>query len=159
MCLTATADGGKKKPFFVFKGGKRDVKRLNEESKAKCFVTSSVNGWKDDNLTKQYCREVVGTFTFDLRRMLAWDAFSCHLTPSVKELLTKGKVDPVNVPREYTKYIQAPDVSWNKPIQEYLRKMYDIWLAEEDHQLTAQENMRGPSRQQMIEWVLEAWKK
>ena len=38
VCLTATADGVKKKPFFVFKGAKRDVKRLNEEYKARCNV-------------------------------------------------------------------------------------------------------------------------
>ena len=33
VCLTATADGAKKKPFFVFRGAKRHVKRLNEEYK------------------------------------------------------------------------------------------------------------------------------
>lgn len=44
-------------------------------------------------------------------------------------------------------------------MKEYLREMYDTWLAEEDHQLTPQGNMRAPSRQQTIEWVLEAWKK
>ena len=113
----------------------------------------------DEPLTEQYCREVIGTFTFGSRRLLAWDSFSCHLTPGVKELLNKGKVDPVIVPGGCTKYIQAPDVSWNKPMKEYLREKYDTWLAEEDHELTAQGNMRGPSRQQMIEWVLDAWRK
>ena len=44
-------------------------------------------------------------------------------------------------------------------MKEYLREMYDTWLAERDHELTAQGNIRGPSRQQMIERVLEAWKK
>ena len=37
--------------------------------------------------------------------------------------------------------------------------MHDDWLANEEHSLTAQGNMRAPSRSQMIEWVLEAWKK
>lgn len=159
VCLTATADGTKKKPFFVSRGAKRDVKRLNEEYKGKCIVASSASGWMDEPLTEQYCREVIGTFTFGSRRLLAWDSFSCHLTPRVKELLNKGKVDPVIVPGGCTKYIQAPDVSWNKPMKEYLREKYDTWLAEEDHELTAQGNMRGPSRQQMIEWVLDAWRK
>ena len=36
-----------KKPFFVFKGGKREVKRLNEEFKGKCSVATSVSGWMD----------------------------------------------------------------------------------------------------------------
>lgn len=58
VCSTATADGGKKKPFFVFKGAKCDVKRLNEDYRTKCVVASSDNGWMDETLTEQYCREV-----------------------------------------------------------------------------------------------------
>ena len=87
VCLTDTADGGKKKPFFVVKEAKRDVDRLNEEYKARCIVANSAGGWMDEPLTEQYCREVIGTFTFGSRRLLAWDSFSCHLTPGVKELL------------------------------------------------------------------------
>ena len=34
----------KKKPFIVFKGPKRDVKRLNEEYQSKCIVASSDSG-------------------------------------------------------------------------------------------------------------------
>ena len=37
--------------------------------------------------------------------------------------------------------------------------MYDKWLAENEHELTAQGNMRAPSRRQMVTWVLEEWKK
>ena len=44
-------------------------------------------------------------------------------------------------------------------MKEYLREMYDNWLAESEDQMTAHGNMKGPSRQQMIAWVLEAWKK
>ena len=43
-------------------------------------------------------------------------------------------------------------------MKEYLREMYDNWLAESEHQMTAHGTMKGPSRQQMIAWVLEAWK-
>ena len=113
VCLTATFDGVKKKPFFVFRGAKRDVKRLNEEYKARCIVTSSASGWMDEPLTEQHCHEVIETVTFCSRRLVyvAWDSFSCHLTPGVKELLSKSKVDPVIVPGGCTKYIQAPDVS------------------------------------------------
>ena len=87
VCLTDTTDGGKKKPFFVFKRAKRDVKHLNEEHKARCIVASSAGSWMDEPLTDQFCCEVIGTFTFGSKRLLAWDSFSCHLTPGVKELL------------------------------------------------------------------------
>ena len=56
VCLAAAADGTKKKPFFVFKGGKREVRRLNEEFKGKCSVATS--GWMDEELTERYCRKV-----------------------------------------------------------------------------------------------------
>ena len=36
--------------------------------------------------------------------------------------------------------------------------VYDNWLAESKHQMTAHGNMKGPSQQQMIEWVLDGWK-
>ena len=59
-----------------------------------------------------------------------------------------------------TKFIHAADVSWNKPIKEHLGEMYDKWLAEKEHELTAQGNMPAPSRRQMVTWVVsEAWKK
>ena len=54
---------------------------------------------------------------------------------------------------------QAADVSWNKPIKEHLDEMFDKWLTEDEHELTAQGNERAPSRRQMVTWVLEAWKK
>ena len=59
----------------MFKEGKREVKRLNEEFKGKCSVAISVSGWMDEELTEQYCREVLGVFTFGTRRLLAWDSF------------------------------------------------------------------------------------
>ena len=112
-----------KKPFFVFKGAKRDIKRLNEKYQSKCIVASSDSRWMDEALTEQYCREVIGTFSFGTRRLLAWDAFRCHLTPPVNDILNRAKVDSVIIPGGCTKFIQAPDVSWNKPMKEYLRQI------------------------------------
>ena len=37
--------------------------------------------------------------------------------------------------------------------------MYDRWLADGTHELIVHGNMRALPRWQMIEWVLEAWKK
>ena len=112
----------------------------------------------DEEPAERYCREVLGVFTFGARRLLTWDSFRCHLTPAVKNLLNKGKIDSAIVPGGCTKYIQAHNVSWNKHMKEYLREMYDLWLADGTHELTAHGNMRAPPRWQMIKWVLEAWK-
>ena len=74
-------------------------------------------------------------------------------------MLSKGLIDPAIVPGGCTKFIQAPDMSWNKPMKELLRESYDSWLAGHDHQLTPQGNMHPPSRRAIIEWVLSTWKK
>ena len=50
VCLAAKADGVKLKPFIVFPGSKRETKLLNEEFKAKCVVSSSTNGWMNEEL-------------------------------------------------------------------------------------------------------------
>ena len=52
VCLTAKADGIKLKPFIVFLGAKRETKQLNEEYKNRCCVASSVNGWMNEDLTR-----------------------------------------------------------------------------------------------------------
>lgn len=97
-----------KKPFIVFKGGKREVKRLNELYENKCIVTQSASGWMDEQLTGQYCKDVLRVFTFVSRRLLEWDSFRCHLTPSVREILNKGKIDPVVVPGDAQSLYKLP---------------------------------------------------
>ena len=52
VCLTAKADGIKLKPFIVFLGAKRETKQLNEEYKNRCCAASSVNGWMNEDLTR-----------------------------------------------------------------------------------------------------------
>ena len=73
--------------------------------------------------------------------IVSQDSFRCHLTPAVKNLLNKGKIDTAILPGGCMKYIQAPDVSWNKPMKDYLRDMYDLWLANESHEVTVYGNM------------------
>ena len=82
VCLAAKADGTKLKPFIVFPGAKRETKQLNEEFKNKCFVASSVNGWMNEDLTRDWVQGVLGKFSFS-RRILAWDSFKCHITDSI----------------------------------------------------------------------------
>ena len=53
----------------------------------------------------------------------------CHVLDSVKQELNRAKIDPVIVPGGCTKYIQAPDVSWNKPFKAKVTEKYDEWMA------------------------------
>ena len=57
------------------------------------------------------------------------------------------------------KFIQAPDVSLNKPFKAMCTERYDQWLAEEEMQNETEEsNLKAPARKQIVEMILESWK-
>ena len=61
------------------------------------------------------------------------------------------------IPGGSRKYIQAPDVCWNKPFKVRMTELHDQWLNEGINQFTEGGNMKTPSRKRIIEWVLDAW--
>ena len=65
VCLSARADGTKFKPFIVFRGAKRESKKLNEDYKHKCVVATSSNAWMNEELTLTWVRSVLGAFSFN----------------------------------------------------------------------------------------------
>ena len=87
----------------------------------------------NEELTLRWCDEVLGQFTFQ-KRLLAWDSFEAHITDEVKRKLTTSKAESLIVPGVCTKYIQAPDLSWNKPSKEKMQGFYDDWLANGVHE-------------------------
>ena len=70
-------------------------------------------------------------------------------------MLNKGKIDPIVIPGGATGHIQAKDVSWNKPIKDQLREMYDQWMDEGPHTYTKEGNMCGPPIKQIVQWILK----
>ena len=64
--LAAKANGNRRKPFIVFKGGKRDVKRMNKDRQlsGKCVICTSANGWMNESLTEEWIQYVVGRLSF-----------------------------------------------------------------------------------------------
>ena len=126
VTLAAKANGDKLKPYIAFPGHKRKVQNLKKGPKIKnrCYVESTINGWMNENTTTDWVENVLKTFTFGKRRLFAWDSFRAHLAQSVKELLSKGKIEPVVILGGATGHIKAADISWNKPIKDQLREMY-----------------------------------
>ena len=80
------------------------------------------------------------------------------MTEAVKKLLKEMKTDDALIPGGCTKYIQGPNVSWNKPFQGYIMEFYDEWLATGVHQHTEAGNMKPASRELAVTWILEAWR-
>ena len=67
--------------------------------------------------------------SFRYRRLLALDSHECHTTKSVRKDLKEVNADSVIIPGGCTKYIQAPDVCWNKPFKARITELYDQWLS------------------------------
>ena len=158
VCLEGKANGHKIKPIIVFKGGKRDVKRMNEDRQlsGKCVIHTSVNGWMNESLTEEWIQYVVGRLLF-APSLLVWDTYKCHMTNGVKEALRQASVNAALVPGGCTKYIQAPDVSWNKPFKNLCQIAYNDWMAETDHEITPAGRIKAPSRHSCVERILGAW--
>ena len=84
-------------------------------------------------LTLRWINKVIGKFSFK-KRLLAWGTYECNMTDAVKKQLHDTTVEFVLVPGGYTKYIQAPDVSQNKPFKAHVTEQYDDWLANGIHE-------------------------
>ena len=113
VCLTSKADGSKLKPFIVFKNVKRETKTLNDEFKTRCVIVTSSIVWMNNGLTTECTKKVLGTFSFG-KRFLAWDSYECHMDSNVAASLTSSNIDQAFITGGCTKFIQVPDISWNK---------------------------------------------
>ena len=112
----------------------------------------------NDELTLGWCAEVLGNFSFR-KRLLAWDSCEAHMTDKVKRKLVNAKVESVIVPGGCTKYIQGPDLVWNKPFKARIQESYDDWLANAKHRFTPAGNVKPLPRRLVVEWVLKSQEK
>ena len=120
------------------------------------FQRHLLMGVMNEELTLYWVRSVLGRFSFT-RRMLAFGLFKCHLMEIVKQKLLTSKIHPLIIPGGCTKYIQAPDVSWNKPFKANVTEKHDGSMVAEAHSFTPAGNMRAPSRREIVRWNLAAW--
>ena len=75
-------------------------------------------------------------------------------------IIESKKIDTALSPGGCTKYIQAPDVCWNKPFKSICLKHYDEWLETEGIQNeTASRGLRPSSYKVIVQWILDAWQK
>ncbi|KAL3068865.1 hypothetical protein niasHS_015656 [Heterodera schachtii] len=61
------------------------------------------------------------------------------------------------IPGGTTKYIQAPDVCWNAPFKEAIRKLYNDWMAHGEKATTSGGNLKAPQMEVYLEWIANAW--
>ena len=78
------------------------------------------------------------------------------MTEDVRKLLKQLKTDDALISGGCTRYVQAPDVVWNKPFKGHIMESYDEWLVSSVHQYTEAGNMKTALRHLVIEWILES---
>ena len=144
------------KPYVVFKG--RGIRLIKDLEKIPGIVVQfSTNGWRNDSLTCDYLKRVIGHLTFN-ERLLVWDAYRCHTSEATRRELDKFKIHAAVIPGGCTKFIQAPDVVWNTIFKSHMRQCYDFWLSEPStHEFTRSGNLKPPSRSLLCQWVKLAW--
>ncbi|KAG0420961.1 hypothetical protein HPB47_003143 [Ixodes persulcatus] len=74
---------------------------------------------------------------------------------SAKDTIQERDTNLVYVPAGCTSLPQPADVFWNKPFKASLRRTWEAFMRKEEK--TAKGNLRKPSRQDVHEFVYEAW--
>lgn len=105
VMLTARSDGYKCRPFVLLKRVKPD-KKIVEKFKNKLYLSWSGRTFFNDDLTSEYLHNIMGSSLFG-KRLLAWDAYRCHISQETKKKLIKLQIETAVIPGGCTKYIQV----------------------------------------------------
>ena len=133
------------------------------------IVKMQETSWMDERLMEvwveeiwlKYIREVSKQLGFN-NSLLPFDAFSAHKTDDVQSKLVQNKSDILMIPPWCTSKCQPMDVCINKPSKAILHKCWVNYISKIIEQMPATTpddfKLPPPSRQDMVDWVEEAYK-
>ena len=155
VALCANGAGEKLPVLMIFKekGGKlgpRVSKTLTLPPNV--AVTASQNGWMTGNLYHWWLNNVYGS-NMAPRRLFLVDNYKAHLTEESKTIVENCNSELLFIPAGCTSLVQPMDVSVNRPFKQRMRDLWVQWFA--GH--TVHGNPKQPSRQDVINWVSDAW--
>ena len=116
---------------------------LVKKFSGKAVLKFEASNWMNQSLTEDYLKLVIVAPMFTPRRLLVWDSFKCHINDDTKSVLRKLKTQQAVIPGGSTGFIQAPDISWNKPFKDYYTKCYDEWFEAGKQEFTAGGNAKS----------------
>ena len=89
---------------------------------------------------------------------MCWDTFQCHSAVPVKNKLHEKGLEIVLIPGGCTGYVQAPDVSWNRPFKAKVTEKYNNYMASVGlNRLTKSGNIQAIPRKEIVSWIIDAW--
>lgn len=167
--LTARSDGYKCR-LFVLLPRVRPDKQIEAKFKSKLNLCWAGRTFFNDNLTSDYLQRTFGVSLFGGKRLFSWDSYRCHISQSTKNKLKELQIDTAVIPGGCTKFIQvvlkhlelfyqiqAADVYWNGPFKARVRRSYEDWMLHGEKTYTKGENMRAPSMEVCLQWIINAW--
>ncbi len=155
VLLCARENGMKCKPYVLL-NRKRPIPEVVKEFSGKLVLSWSGKLWMDDESTSDFLDRVLGRALFQ-SRLLVWDAFHAHLSKATKAHLRKINLHTAVVPGGCTKFVQAPDVCWNKPFKAKIQDLYEEWMDIGEKSYTTAGNLRAPSIATLCSWIVAAW--
>nr|CAD2183963.1 unnamed protein product [Meloidogyne enterolobii] len=153
--LTARSDGLKLRPFVLLPR-KRPMPEIEKLFKNKLILVWCGTSWMNNELTSKYLEEVFGNFLFG-SRLLIWDSFRAHTSVDTKKTLKRLSIHTAVVPGGTTKYIQAPDISWNFPFKNSIKEQHTDWMIHGQKPTTSSGNLKAPAIETYLEWIYKAW--
>ncbi|KAL7078026.1 hypothetical protein ACQ4LE_002664 [Meloidogyne hapla] len=136
---------------------KRCDPKIVEKYKNKLVLNWAGKIWMDNNLTCDYLHRVLGQSLFG-NRLIVWDSFRCHTSEETKKELRKLGLHSAIIPGGTTKFIQAPDVSWNGPFKSKLQELFNNWMLNgAEMEWTVNGNPKPPAIDVYLNWICVAW--
>ena len=166
VVLSATGDGKMLPPMIIFKG-KTDKTIKDLDVPVGFVIRTQEKAWMDNELMHVWLDEIWLKHVRDESKklgfensLLTFDAFSAHLTDSVKQHLLKEECDTLTIPAGCTSKCQPMDVCLNRPFKAVLRKCWVEYISntiEEFDSVDPDFKIPSPTRQNMVDWVKTAY--
>lgn len=183
--LLGDSDGNKYPPFLVAKSipsrnsttarlnnehrhgfGRRvwvPIEKFQEQSGIQVY--GNPKGWWNAELSIQFLRyHFAHREDMESPILLIWDAFQGHWTEEVREFAKSLNVIMEMVPPRFTFICQPADVSWNKPLKDYMRVQWTQYLMDQLCSQVTDDNdgetslrVASPTRIVVFEWFSNAW--
>ena len=119
-------------------------------------ITASTNGWMTGDKVRDWLDCVWGEDQDDHRRLLVLDQARIHTMQTTQDHAETKNTDVTFIPGGCTSICQPADVCWNAVFKRLVREQWSIWRRREMR--TQAGNLKLATRQDVINWISEAWK-
>ncbi|EPS72038.1 hypothetical protein M569_02720 [Genlisea aurea] len=148
----------KEAPLILFKGAEKgkiqkEIAKAAQESEFQCTVATTANGWQTGETFLAWLKDHIRA---KKKTLLVVDLYAAHRDSLTRTWLKDSGVDILYIPGGCTNILQVMDVYVNAVFKKDVRNQYMQWKADE---IRAERFSSKPSRENVIEWVLQAWDK